>query len=261
MKTPAFPTIKIAPLIFLALKDLLKPKIILAICLPIILAILSWVLVTYFLWDDLQTWSMQFVQFDWVNNLLNFVPSSVNYAGIFFTYLFRILFIVLIIFPMTIVTATILTSLFLVPVLVSELRKTDFPTLIKKSSSIFTGWGTTLSYSAKYLFAWIGSLPFWFIPFAAVIIPYVLLSWFNSRVFTHEVLTEVATPEEIELFVSAHSRSLFGLGLATSFLYSMPFVNFFAPLITSALFSRYCITQFYSDLNYQSNFSAKGPHV
>lgn len=261
MKSPAFPTIKITPLIFLALKDLLKPKIILAICLPIMLAILSWVFVTYLLWDDLHAWSTQFIQLEWMKSILNLIPSSIDYAENFFTFLFRILFVVLFIFPMTIVTATVLTSLFLVPVLVSELRKTDFPTLVKKSSSIFTGWATTLGYSAKYLFAWIGSLPFWFIPFAAVIIPYLLLSWFNSRVFTYEVLIEVATPEEIKLFVSAHSRSLFGLGLATSFLYSIPIINFIAPLITSALFSRYCLTQFYSDLNFQPSFSAKGPHV
>ncbi len=261
MKTPAFPTIKIAPLIILALKDLLKPKIILAICLPIVFAVLAWVFVTYLLWDDLQTWSLHFIQFEWVKSILNIFPTTLDYAGGFFTFLFRVLFVVLFIFPMTIVTATILTSLFLVPVLVNELRQTDFPTLIKKSSSIFSGWGTTLGYSAKYLFAWFGSLPFWFIPFAALIIPYLLLSWFNSRVFTYEVLIEVAAPEEIKMFVTAHSRSLFGLGLATSFLYSIPFVNFFAPLITSALFSRYCITQFHSDLNYQPSYSVKGPHV
>lgn len=254
MKTTTFPTIKFAPLIILALKDLLKPRIILAICLPIVLSILAWVLVTYLAWDELHLWSAQFVQLGWMQTVLNGIPSLSNYAENFFLFLFRGLFIVLLILPMTIITATILTSLFLVPVLVDEIRKTDFPTLVKKSSSIFTGWGTTLSYSAKYFFAWIGSLPFWFVPFAAVVIPYLLLSWFNSRVFTHEVLIEVATPEEVKLFTQAHSKSLFGLGLATTFLYSIPFVNFLAPLFTSAIFSRYCLTQFHSDLNEPSSY-------
>ena len=254
MKTPAFPTIKFAPLIILALKDLLKLRIILAICLPIILSILTWVFVTYFVWDDLHSWSSQFIQLSWMQSLLNSIPSSMNYADHFFAFLFRGLFVVLFILPMAIVTTTILTSLFLVPVLVDEIRKADFPRLVKKSSSLFTGWGTTLSYSLKYFFAWVGSLPLWFVPFAAVIIPYLLLSWFNSRVFTYEVLIEVAAPEEIKMFTQAHSKSLFGLGLATSFLYSIPFLNFLAPMFTSALFSRYCLTQFHSDINYQSKY-------
>lgn len=256
MKSPAFPTIKFTPLIALALKDLFKLHIVLTFCLPIIFSILAWVLITYLAWDHLQFWSSQFVQLQWMQYGLSLIPNLTNYADGFFALLFRVFFVLLFVFPMTIITATILTSLLLVPVLVSELRKTDFPSLIKKSSSIFSGWGTTFGYSAKYFFAWIGSLPFWFIPLAAVIIPYLLLSWFNSRVFTFEVLTEVAEPEEIKFFLQNHSKSLFGLGLATTILYYIPLVNFFAPLITSAFFSRYCLTQFQSDLNCQLQFKS-----
>lgn len=248
MKITKFPSIKIAPLILLALKDLLKPKVILVVCLPIFASIFVWIFVTYLAWDDLQNWSVQFIQLGWLDLFKQWFPNIENTSTGVFTFIFRFLFIFIFIIPLTIITATVLTSIFLVPILVSELRKTDFPTLIKKSSSIFSGIGTTLSYAMKYFFAWVGSLPFWFIPFGAVIIPYVLLSWFNSRVLTYEVLTEVATPDEIKIFILNHSRTLFIIGLSTSFLYSIPLINFIAPLITSSIFSRYCITQFHRNL-------------
>lgn len=154
-------------------------------------------------------------------------------------------FILVVIVPAALITALFITSVVLVPILVSELRKTDFPDLVKRSNSIFTGTGTSISYSLKYIFAWIGSLPFWVaIPFGAVFIPYLLLAWFNSRLFAWEVMTEIATKEETRAFVKKNSKPLFMLGLLTSFLYYIPVLNFVAPVIVSAAFARFCLSRF-----------------
>ena len=237
-------TLNYSSLIILALKDLARPKVILAIILPFVASILLWIGIGFAVWGELSELVVGLLNSNWVKQLVVSFPSLQSFLETLFSFTIKFFFVFLIVLPLMTITATILVSIFLVPVLVAEIKKTDFPSLIKKSSSIFTGTATTLSYSIKYFLSWLGSIPLWFVPFAAIIIPFLLLSWFNSRVFTFEVLTEVAGTGEIKTFIEKNGRQLFILGCMTGLLYWIPFVNLIAPLITSAVFSRFCITQY-----------------
>lgn len=238
------PKLNYSSLIILALKDLARPKVILAIILPFVASILIWFGISFVVWGELTEFVVGLMNSNWIKQLITSFPSLQSFLELIFNFTVKFFFVFLIVLPLMSITATILVSIFLVPVLVAEIKKADFPALIKKSSSIFTGTATTLSYSIKYFLSWLGSIPLWFIPFAAIVIPFLLMSWFNSRVFTFEVLTEVADTSDIKKFIEKNGRQLFFIGCMTSLLYWIPFVNLIAPLITSAVFSRFCITQF-----------------
>ena len=230
--------------LFKALRDVLRPRILSVIILPFLGSFLIWGLVTWLSWE-------------WILNLgfklfnLGIMQRMVEMLSPYFVMtqdplmaVTAAVFIVVVIFPAAIVTALLITSVILVPVLVGELRRTDFPSIIKKSNSMFAGSAKSISYSLKYFFCWVGSLPFWVaIPFGAIFIPFFLLAWFNSRLFTWEVMTEVATVEETKFFIDQNSRSLFVLGILTSVFYYIPFVNLAAPVISSATFARFCLTR------------------
>ena len=158
---------------------------------------------------------------------------------VFFTKFFFILGVLL---PLTLMTYLLLTSIFLVPVILEDIINTAFHKLIKKSSSIFTGTTVSFLLSGKYLLMWIGTIPLWpIIPGGSVIVPFLLLSWFNSRLFAFEVMGEISSSEDTKAFIHNHSKALWGLGFLTSFLYFIPLLNFIAPVITATAFSRYCL--------------------
>lgn len=235
----------LVPILLRAFKDILKPRILSVIILPFLGSFLLWGLITWMMWDWILNLGFKLYNVGLMQKLVEILAPYFSLSQDPLVAVTAGAFIAVVILPAAFVTALMITSVVLVPILVSELRKTDFPTLIKKSNSIFAGTGVSISYSMKYFFSWIGSLPFWvIIPGGALFIPYLLLSWFNSRLFTWEIMTEIASPEEIKIFVNENSKSLFILGLMTSALYYIPVLNLVAPVIVSAAFARFCLTKF-----------------
>lgn len=231
------------PIIISAFKDIFRPRILSIVIVPFLGSFIIWSLVTWALWDWILSLGFKLYNLGVMQRLVEILSPYFALTQDPLISVTAAAFIIVVIFPAAIITALLITSVVLVPILVNELRKTDFPTVLKKSNSMFTGTGTTLSYSLKYFFSWVASLPFWIaIPFGALIIPYVLLAWFNSRIFAWEVMIEIASPEETRIFVKKNTKHLFILGLLTSILYYIPIVNFVAPVIVSAVFARYCLT-------------------
>ena len=225
-----------------AFKDILRPKIVGLLLTPFIGSILFWGSLTYFLWGWLTNLGILLFQTSLIQSMIDLLSSYLIIGHDPFVFFTKFFFILAVILPLSLITALIITSIFLVPIVVEELRKTDFPSLVKKSNSIFSGTTATLSISAKYFSSWIGTLPLWFLfPGANLIVPYLLLSWFNSRLFTWEVMIEISTNTETKEFIQNHFINLWSLGLLTSILYFIPILNFIAPVLTAAAFSRYCL--------------------
>jgi hypothetical protein len=232
-------------MILLGLKDVLKPKIMAVLLLPFFGSALIWSLITYFSWDWITGLGLEIYNFSIIQRFVEIISPYFQFTSNPLVFVTTAVFLILIIFPAAMITALFITSVVLVPILVTELRKSDFPTMVKKSTNMFTGTTISIGYSIKYFASWIGSLPFWIlIPGGALIIPYLLISWFNSRLLTWEILAEIATPEDIKPFAEAHSRPLFILGLITSALYYVPLLNFIAPVIVSSIFTRYCLSHY-----------------
>lgn len=228
----------------MAFRDILRPRIISLLLLPFLGSAIFWGGLTYFLWGWLSSLGVAFFQTAFTQAIVEFLSAYITISPDPFVWFTKFFFILGVIIPLALISALIITSIFLVPIVVEEIRKTDFPTLVKKSNSIFTGTTATLSLSAKYFFSWLGTIPLWFfIPGGNVIVPYLLLSWFNSRLFTWEVMMEMATKEDTRIFVKNNSTDLWVMGLLTSVLYFIPVLNFIAPVITAAAFSRYCQTK------------------
>lgn len=234
----------------ISFKDILKPRIISVVVMPFLASFLFWGLLTYFFWAQISGLGLMLYNAAWMQTILTWFSDYFIISSDPFIWITSLAITLGVILPLAFISALLLTSIFLVPVIVEEIRKTDFPTLMKKSNSVFVGTTASISLSAKYFFSWVGTLPLWIIlPGGSVIIPFLLLSWFNSMLFTWEVMIEVASKEETKIFIKKNKLELFGLGLLTSLLYFVPFLNFIAPVITAVCFSRFCLSR----LNYEKN--------
>jgi CysZ protein len=230
--------------ILIAFKDIFRPKIVALMLLPFFISALFWGLITYFSWGFFTSLGFAFFESSLVQYFLDLMKNIITFDALPFVWITRLFFVGAVIIPLSLISALTITSILLVPVIVEEIRQNDFPTIIKKSQSLFKGSTTSLSLSAKYFFSWIGTLPLWIIiPGGSLIIPFLLLSWFNSRLFSWEILIELMTVNEAKDFVKIHSTNLWILGLITSVLYFIPVINIIAPVITAASFSRYALAE------------------
>ncbi|MFN8791376.1 MAG: EI24 domain-containing protein [Bdellovibrionales bacterium] len=225
-------------------RDLARPRLWALMMAPFLGSFILWGFLTWLLWDVFEGWGLMLYKLSWMQQLAEWLAPYFILTENPLVVLTVAIVLVMGVLPAALVTAVLITSIFLVPVLVQELRTSEFQQITKKSGSFLEGTGTSLLYSLKYLFTWIVSLPLWIlIPAGPVIIPFLLLAWFNSRILTWEVLTEVGTAQENQRFLHDHSKELFVLGLLSAFFYYIPVINFVAPVIASAAYARFCLTK------------------
>lgn len=228
-----------------SLKDLLRPRILAVMIVPFLGSFAIWFIITMLMWDWIMGLGIQFYSWTLVQKLVEMLSPLFVITEDPISSVIVAAFILVVILPAALITAMFITSLLLVPIMVKDLRQREYPQLKAHTNSIFTGVGTSLLYSFKYFVAWIVTLPLWLIiPGGAVIIPYLLISWLNSRLFPWEIMVEIADGKEIQPFVSRNSKPLLGWGLITGLIYYVPIVNLIAPVITTAVFARYCLQQY-----------------
>ena len=227
-----------------AFSDVLNRKVLFKLLLPFILSFVLWTFITWLGWDWILSLGFKLYNSTLMQGFVKVISPYLAMTEDPLVAVTAAVFILAVIFPAALVTALFITSLILVPIMVESLRQKEFSHLLKKSNSIFAGTGTSLIYSLKYSFMWLGTLPLWLIiPGGAILVPYLLLSWFNSRLFAWESLIEITDPVSARNFLTDYSKALFFLGLLTSALYFVPFVNFLAPSLSAAAYARYCLTQ------------------
>ncbi len=232
-------------LIIKSFVDVLKPRVLRLLAVPFLGSFLLWSLITWLSWGWITSLGLRLYDLSLMQRLVQLLEPYFTMTSNPLVAVTAGAIIFVVILPAALVTAILLASAILIPVFVSELRRSEFPNLKKASNSILSSLRHSLSYSVRYLFVWIGTLPFWIsFPIAAIVIPYVLLSWFNSRVFSWEALMEISSGPEAKAFMKQNSRSLFWLGILTTPLYYIPLFNLLAPVFVSSIFTRYCVTQF-----------------
>lgn len=231
-----------------ALQDLVRPKIMAVMAVPFLGSFAIWSLVTWAFWDWITGLGYQFYQWPLIQKLVELLSPYFVLSDDPITAVIAGAFILILILPAALVTALFIASLILVPIIVKDLREREYPQLTPKNNSIFAGIGPSIGYSFKYFITWVVSLPLWvLIPAGALIIPFLLVAWFNSRLFAWEVMTEIASQQEIQPFLEKHSKDLFILGLITTLFYYIPIVNIIAPVITSAAYARFCLKSYVTD--------------
>ena len=88
---------------------------------------------------------------------------------------------------------------------------------------------------------WLVSLPFWLVPGLGVVLPLLLLAWFNRRTFAFDCLAAYATSEEWGTIRYAHRWPLFVLGLILAVLAHVPLLGMLVPVLSALAYIHYCL--------------------
>lgn len=222
--------------------DLFRPKILLLLFLPPVIAFIIWVGTAYIYWEPIlnlaRSYGDRFLFSGdippWILESLKLDPADVA-ATIAATVA------VLFILPLTLVTSMGLTAVMAMPVVLSTVA-IDYPNLERKGSVNLAGTLKNIFISTLiYLVLWVVTLPLWVIPGLGFALPLIINGYLNYRLFTYDALSSYANPIEIEILIKEHRRDFLLLGMVLSIPLLLVVTFFIMPVYNALVFSRYSL--------------------
>ena len=133
------------------------------------------------------------------------------------------LVIIVAVTPVVMIMSLLAVSLMMTPTLVSMVGSRRFPQLtLKRGGSIWQGLVWTLMSVILAMGALILTLPLWWIPPLAMVLPALIWGWLTYRVMTYDVLAEHASRQERVELMRRYRFPLLGMGVLTGAMGAAP---------------------------------------
>lgn len=141
------------------------------------------------------------------------------------------------IFACAYLTASLLAAVIILPLLLKHLANGEYRDVAAMGADSFVA-ATVNSVVASILFVlgWLLTLPLWLIPGLSIILPMLLMAWFNRRTFAYDALSMHATAEEWKALRREQKRPLFMLGLTLALLAHVPIIGLLVPALAALSF-------------------------
>ena len=141
------------------------------------------------------------------------------------------------IFACAYLTASLLAAVLILPLLLKHLANGAYRDVAAMGKDSFVA-ATVNSVLASVLFVlgWLLTLPLWLVPGLSIVLPLLLMAWFNRRTFAYDALSMHATPAEWTALRRDYRQPLFMLGLTMALLAHVPVIGLFVPALAALAF-------------------------
>lgn len=213
----------------------LYPRVMGLSFLPLVLIVaMSWLLGVLY-WDQAVGWVRAWLD---TSSWLEVVWRWLEGVGL--PQLKSVVAPVLVIFsvtPLVVVAALLAVSVLMTPSLTRLVAHRRFPGLERKQGgSLWFGlWWTLLSLLLA-LGALLLTLPMWWVPPLALLLPALIWGWLTYRVMAFDVLAEFASAQERHTLMARHRMSLLGMGVVTGLMGSAPSLVWASGALFTAFF-------------------------
>jgi hypothetical protein len=226
------------PIVLLALKraaqDLFTPRMLALLLWPMGGALLFWGLMAYWFGAGWKVELMTFLSTTPVQGFMQWAGAEwvLAYAAL--------VLLVLLWLPVVYVTALLITSLALMPIIVNQVEARHYPGLERRRGgtllgSIFNATAATVLYAL----AWLIVLPVWLFAPVGLLVSVVLNAWLNQRMFMYDALSEHADGEELQALRHDDSGPLYLLSALLGLFHYVPGLNLLAPVYMGLAFTHY----------------------
>jgi hypothetical protein len=133
------------------------------------------------------------------------------------------LVIILAVTPLVMIMVLVAVSFMMTPALVGMVSARRFPNLERHhGGSLLQSLGWTLMSVFLALMAFVVTLPLWWLPFMALVLPPLIWGWLTYRVMVYDVLAEHASQSERIELMSRFRFQLLGIGVITGMMGAAP---------------------------------------
>ncbi len=199
----------------------LHPRVIGWSLLPLLLAVLLALGLSYFFWDA----AVAAVRASMENWLV--VDALRQRFDVKLHSVIAPLILMALTLPVVMGLAIVLVAALMTPALTRLVAERRFPALEKRRGGSF--WGGllgSLGATALALLLLLISLPFWLIPPVILIVPPLIWGWLSMRVFCYDVLADHASADERQDMLRALRWPLLAIGVVSGYLGAAPSLIF-----------------------------------
>lgn len=226
-------------------------------------------LISLAVWGGLMAWRLQAV-FDFIQSYFSNHDGFANASAILNSLGLLALKTVIVpllamwlLLPLVIITSLLFIGVLVMPTVAKHVGQRDFPQLeLRRRSSFFASLGFSLGSFFIFVFAWIVTLPLFFVPPVYVLVQPLLWGWLTYRVMSYDALAPFADKQERQLLVAKHRGSLLLIGIIAGWFSGLPsmlwmggamsmaYVAFF-PIFVSLAIWAYLLIFIFTGLWYQ----------
>jgi CysZ protein len=153
-----------------------------------------------------------------------------------------IFFLILLWLPAVYVSALLITSLALMPIIIGQIGARQFPRLERRAGGSALGSVANGLYAMLvYVGAWVITLPLWLIGPFGFLMSLWLNTWLNQRLFLYDALAEHADHGELNALRHEGGGPVLALSAILSLLHLVPVVGLLAPVYMGLAFGHYAL--------------------
>ena len=144
------------------------------------------------------------------------------------------------IFACAYLTASLLAAIFIMPLLLKHLAETDYRDVAPMGKDSFVAAAVnSVGASILFVIGWLLTLPLWIVPGLSLVLPLLLMAWYNRRTFAYDALSMHATADEWEQLRPQTKGPMFMLGLTMALLAHVPLLGLLVPARAALSFIHY----------------------
>lgn len=204
-----------------AMATCLHPRLMLWSLLPLLVAGGAVFLLGWAFWESsvagvratLEQWALLSTLFDWLDSIGAHTLRAVVAPMI----------VVALSVPVIVIASLLLVALLMTPAIVELVARRRFPDLARlQGGSWWQGLLWSLACTLAALLALVLSIPLWFVPPLAVLLPPLIWGWLTYRVMVFDVLAQHASVAERRILMRQHRTALLGIGVSCGLLGAAP---------------------------------------
>lgn len=223
-----------------ALASQCHPKMLAALFLPFIIALLGAIVLLWAFWTPLTVWlNMQAA--DW--ELVNQVDQWLVAIGLFSIKLYLIpMLAVVILLPLSGILGLVIAAIFVMPIALRHLEQREYAG-IRRQGKFSTTVGAWNAIVVGVLFAigWVVTMPLWLIPPFALLLPIFWWAFAFTRMLRVDAIVEHASPQERRLLWRRHNRQLWLIGVVLALLNLFPPAWLVLPVFSALVYAHFSL--------------------
>lgn len=223
-----------------ALVSQFHPKMLAAMFLPFIIALLGAIILLWAFWDPLTVWlNAQAAEWDFITRADEWFLA----IGLFSLKLYLIpLIAVGILLPLSGILGLVIAAVFVMPIVLRHLEKHTYQGLSRQGQYVTAvGAWNAIWVGTLFVLGWLATMPLWLIPPLPVVLPIFWWAFAFTRMLRVDAIVEHGSQQERRLLWRRHNRQLWLIGGILSLINLFPPAWLFLPVFSALVFAHFML--------------------
>ncbi|MGB3288510.1 MAG: EI24 domain-containing protein [Burkholderiaceae bacterium] len=223
-----------------ALVSQCHPKMLAALFLPFIIALLGAIILLWAFWTPLTGWlNTQAAGWDIVNEVDQWLLA----VGLFSIKLYLIpMLAVAILLPLSGILGLVIAAVFVMPIVLRHLEKREYLGLSRQGQfSTAVGTWNAIWVGGLFAIGWLVTMPLWLIPPLPVLLPIFWWTFAFTRMLRVDAIIEHASPQERRMLWRRHRRQLWLIGFILALVNLFPPAWLVLPVFSALVFAHFSL--------------------